>query len=95
MMPVEQTATSTGADSAEDLGGLLGGGVGVLEALGPGARVGAAGVEDDGAQRAAGEHLLGPQHGRGLDLVGGEHAGGGARRAVVDDEREVEPAAGP
>ena len=41
----------------------------------------------------AGEHLLRPQHRRGLDLVAGEHAGGGAAGAVVDDEREVEPPA--
>ena len=56
MMPVEQTATSI-APQRQDLGGLLGGGVRGLEALRPGARVGAARVEDDGAQRAAGEHL--------------------------------------
>ena len=77
----------------QDLGGLLGRGVRGLEALGPGARVGAAGVEDDGTQRAAGEDLLGPQHGRGLHLVGGEHPGGGPAGAVVDDEGEIEPSA--
>ena len=35
------------------------------------------------------EDLLRPQHGRGLDAVGGEDARGGAARAVVDDEGQV------
>src|SRR5690606_16332335 len=71
------------------LGDLLGGGVGVLEARGAGAGVGAAGVQHDGADPAALEDLLRPQHGRGLDAVAGEDAGGGAGRPVVDDEGDV------
>ena len=51
--------------------------------------VGAAGVEDDRADPAALQHLLGPQDGGGLDAVGGEDAGGGPPRPVVDDEGEV------
>ena len=80
--------------AAEDLGGLLGGGVRGLETFRPGARVRTAGVEDDGPQPAGGEHLLRPQHRGRLDLVAGEHAGGGVRGAVVDDQREVEAAGG-
>ena len=91
--PVEQTATSRGAQP-ECLGRLLGGGVGGLEALGTRAGVRPAGVEDDGAQPPGGQHLLRPQHRRGLDLVAGEHAGGRVRRAVVDDQGEVEGAGG-
>src|SRR5690606_39229687 len=73
----------------QQLGDLLGGGVGVLEAGGAGAGVGAAGVQHDGADPAALEDLLRPQHGRGLDAVAGEDAGGGAGRPVVDDEGDV------
>src|SRR5690606_10934373 len=62
---------------------------GVLEALGAGAGVGAAGVEDDGGQLPALEDLLGPQDGRRLDAVGGEDAGGGAAGTVVDHEGQV------
>ena len=81
------------AVSAEDLGGLLGGGVGVLEALRAGAGVGAAGVEDDGGDLAALEDLLGPEDGGGLDAVGGEDARGGAAGPVVDHEGQVRVAA--
>ena len=67
----------------------LGGGVGVLEAARSGAGVGAAGVEDHRAQPAGGQHLLGPQHRRGLDLVAGEHPGGGVVGSLVEHQREV------
>ena len=66
--------------AAEDLGGLLGGGVRGLETLRPRARVRTAGVEDDRPQPAGDEHLLRPQHRRRLDLVAGEHPGGGDPR---------------
>ncbi len=83
----------TGADllapCGQDFGGLLGGGVGVLEALGTGAGVGAAGVEDDGGQFAVGEDLLGPDDGGGLDAVGGEDSRGGAAGPGVDHEGQV------
>jgi hypothetical protein len=71
------------AAGTEHLGDLLGGGVGVLEALRTGAGVGAAGVEDDGGQLAVGEDLLGPEDGGGLDAVGGEDSRGGAARPGV------------
>ena len=61
---------------------------------GAGAGVGPAGVEHDRPHDAAGEHLLGPQHRRGLDPVGGEHPGGGVPRPVVDDQGHVGRAAG-
>ena len=57
--PVEQTATSP-AETPSAVGDLLGGGVGVLEALRAGAGVGAAGVEDDGVDPAVAQHLLAP-----------------------------------
>ena len=38
---------------------------------------------------AGGQHLLGPQHRRGLDLVAGEHAGGRVVGSFVEDQREV------
>ncbi len=68
--------------------------MGVLEAQRAGAGVGATGVEDDGGDRAALEDLLGPEHGGGLDPVGGEDAGRGERGAVVDDQGEVRGAGG-
>ena len=40
----------------------------------------------------ASQHLLAPQHRRGLDPVGGEDAGGGGVGAVVDDQGDVEAA---
>ena len=64
-------------DARSTLGGVLGGGVGVAEALRAGAGVGAAGVEHDRAEPPAAEHLLAPQHRRGLDPVAGEDAGRG------------------
>ena len=39
--------------------------------------------------RPVGEHLLGPQHRRGLDLVAGEHPGGRVVGSLVEDQREV------
>ena len=69
-----------GAPVAQRGGDFLGGLVGVLEAAGPGAGVGAAGIEHHRAQPTGGEHLLRPQHRRGLDLVAGEHAGGARSR---------------
>ena len=68
-------------------GHVLGGLVGVLEAGRSGARVGAAGVQHDGADAAAGQYLLAPQHRRGLDPVGREDAGRRGARAVVDRPR--------
>ena len=53
--------------------------VGVVDALDAGAGVGVAGVGDDGAEVALAEMRLGNADGRGLDAVGGEGAGGGAR----------------
>ena len=53
MRPVEHTATSPAEMSSAD-GDVLGGAVGVGEALGAGAGVGAAGVEDDGVHPAVG-----------------------------------------
>ena len=54
-MPISPVRRDGDVDRAEaELGGgVLGGGVGVLEALGPGAGVGAAGVEDDGPRPLA------------------------------------------
>ena len=86
--PVEQTATSA-AEVVQHLGDLLGGGVRVLEALGSGAGVGAAGVQDHGLELAGLEDLLGPEHRRGLDPVAGEHGGRGAVGPVVDHEGQV------
>jgi len=79
--------------AAEDLGGLLGGRVRVLEALGARTGVGATGVEDDRGDLAALEDLLGPQDRRGLHTVGGEDAGGGAAGPGVDHEGQVRVAA--
>ena len=91
--PVEATATSIGAEP--ELGrGVLGGGVGVLEALGPGAGVGAAGVEDDGPRPLAGQHLPAPEHRRGREAVGGEDGRGGVVRTVVEDDGDVGVAGG-
>ena len=78
-----------GAD-AQRGGDRLGAAVGVGEAVRAGARVGAAGVEDDRAQPLVGDDLLGPEHRRRLDPVGREDGGGDVGRAVVDDQREVE-----
>nr|BFE69718.1 hypothetical protein GCM10020092_030190 [Actinoplanes digitatis] len=68
---------------------MLGGRVGVPEALRTGAGVGAARVEHDGTHHAALEDLLAPHDGRGLDPVGGEDTGDGGVGPVVDDERDV------
>ena len=72
MRPVEQTATSI-APSRSPVGQrfrhCLGGRVGVSETAGAGARIGAAGVEDDRAQVVRLEDLLAPQDRRCLDLV--------------------------
>ena len=54
---------------AEDLGDVLGRAVGVEKALGAGAGVGAAGVEDDGVDPAVRDDLPRPRHRRGLDPV--------------------------
>ena len=70
----------------------LGGGVGVLEAAGSGAGVRAAGVQDHRAQPSGGQHLLRPQHRRGLDLVAGEHACGAVVGALVEHQRQVQRA---
>ena len=67
----------------------LRGGVGVLEPARSGAGVGAAGVEDHRAQPPGGQHLLGPQHRRGLDLVAGEHPGGRVVGPFVEHQRQV------
>ena len=74
---------------AEVAGDLLGDRVGGLEALGAGVAVGAAGVEDDGADDAVLDDLLAPEDRVGLAAVGGEDGRGGVGRAVVDDEGEV------
>ena len=91
--PVLATATSI-APRPSSRRGVLGGGVGVLEALGPGAGVGAAGVEDDGARPLAGQHLPAPEHRRGREAVGGEDGGRGVVRAVVEDDGDVGVAGG-
>ena len=57
----------------------LGGQVHVEEALGPGAHVGAAGVEHDRADDAVGDGLPRPDDGRADDAVGGEHGRGDLR----------------
>ena len=67
----------------------FGAGVGVGEAKWPGTGVRAAGVEQDRPHPAAANDLLGPQHGRGLHPVGGEHARRGARRPIVDNNGDV------
>src|SRR5262249_29875658 len=54
-----------------------------------GAGVRAAGVEQHRAHPAAAQHLLRPQHRRGLHPVGGEHPGGGTKKPVVDDHGDV------
>ena len=54
-----------------------------------GACVGAAGVQDHRAQPAGGQHLLRPQHRRGLDLVAGEHRGGGVVGSLVEHQRQI------
>ena len=79
-----------GAPVGERRGDGLCGGVGVLKAHRPGAGVGTAGVEHDCAQTSGGEHLLRPQHRRGLDLVAGEHGRGGVVGTLVEHQREVE-----
>ena len=43
----------------------------------------------DRAQPPGGEHLLGPQHRCGLDLVAGEHARGGVVGALVEHQRQI------
>ena len=79
-----------GAPVGQRRGDGLCGRVGVLEAHRAGAGVGAAGVEHDCAQTSGGEHLLRPQHRRGLDLVAGEHGRGGVVGTLVEHQREVE-----
>ena len=81
-----------GAPVGQRGGDGLGGGVGVLEPLRAGAGVGATGVEDHGAQPSGGQHLLRPQHRRGLDLVAGEHARGAVVGSLVEHQRQVERA---
>src|SRR5206468_2231326 len=49
----------------------------------------AAGVEDDGANAAVGQDLLGPNDGRGLHPVRREDRGSDVARAIVDHERDV------
>ena len=77
-----------GAD-ADEVGDLLGDGMGRLEAVGAGVAVGATGVEDDGLDDAVLDDLLAPQDRVGLAAVGGEDAGGVEGRALVDDEGEI------
>jgi hypothetical protein len=56
----------------------------------PRRRVGVAGVEHHRGGAAVGEVAAADLHRRGRREVGGEHAGGGDRRAVVGrDQREV------
>src|SRR6185312_14867088 len=78
-----------GGGDAELVGHLLCRGVGVLEALGAGAGVGSAGVQDDGVHAAVAENLAGPVDGRGGHAVAGENCRGSLGRAVVDDEGHV------
>jgi hypothetical protein len=80
--------------AAQHRRGVLGGGVRVPEALRAGAGVGAARVEDHGADDAALEHLLAPEHRSGLDPVAGEDGGRRVVGAVVDDQGDVGIAAG-
>ena len=61
---------------------------------GPGAGVGAAGVEHDGVRPVVGEHLAAPGHRGGLDAVAGEHGRRVVVRAVVDDQRDVRASGG-
>ena len=84
--PVEQTATSTAPMPSGRLQRTrpLGGAVGVGEAVRAGARVGAAGVQDHGLQRARRAAPARPQHRRRLDPVAGEDARRPRMRAVVD-----------
>jgi len=67
----------------------LRGGVGVLEAGRPSAGVGAAGVEDHRTQLTGCQHLLRPEHRRGLDLIAGEHPSGRVVGSLVEDQREI------
>src|SRR5215469_1267102 len=64
----------------------------VLKASRAGAGVRAARVQYDGAHGVAGQHLLAPQHRRRLHPVGGEHAGCGRARPVVDDDSDIRAA---
>ena len=83
----------TGRDP-QDVGDLLRRGVGVGEALGAGARVGAAGVEDHRVDPAVADDLTGPGDGGRLDPVAGEDGRAVVVGTVVDDEREVGGTAG-
>src|SRR5690606_14062926 len=46
------------------------------------------------AQPPGGQHLLGPQHRRGLDLIAGEHPGRGVVRPLVEHQRQIQRAGG-
>jgi hypothetical protein len=83
----------TGGD-VEDGTDVLGGAVGVLEAGGAGAGVGATAVEHHGIRPSVGDGGARPGDRRGLDPVAGEHRGGVVVGAVVDDERHVRSAGG-
>ena len=93
MTPVEETTTSPGSH-AEQLGdGRCASRSASAIALRAGARVGVAGVDDDGAGDAAGDVPPRDDDRGGGDLVGGEH---GSRRngaCSASDERDVERAA--
>ncbi len=61
----------------------------VAQAGGAGGRIGAAGVDDDGAGAAVGEVLARDEHGRGLGAIASEDARGRAR-LVGHQEGEVQ-----
>src|SRR5699024_2927894 len=83
-----------GGGGLERCGQVLGGAPGVGQALGAGAGVGAPGVQDHGAGPAGGHGFARPDHGGGLDPVGGEHGGGALARPVIDDQGEIGGAGG-
>ena len=89
MSPVEQTATSI-APHPSTSADLLGGVVGVGEPVGPGAGVGAAGVEHDRAQRRARASTCWDHStGAALTWLRVKTPAAVVRRPVVDDEREI------
>ena len=83
-----------GAPVRQRGGDGLRGGVGVLEARGPVQALAPPELRIDRTQPPGGQHLLGPQHRCGLDLVAGEHARRGVVGALVEHQREVQRAGG-